>query len=103
MTAETSAGVGAYRIGAVARLTGISPDTLRIWERRYDIVDPQRTPKGGRLYSQQDVTRLTELGTEYARVEEELRRLVAEWEDLGAALGGEDRPERSLNERVVKR
>lgn len=24
-----------YRIGAVARLTGISPDTLRIWERRY--------------------------------------------------------------------
>jgi hypothetical protein len=24
-----------YRIGAVARLTGISPDALRIWERRY--------------------------------------------------------------------
>jgi ATP-binding cassette subfamily F protein 3 len=32
----------------------------------------------------QDVARLTELGTEYARVEEELRRLVAEWGDLGA-------------------
>ena len=56
-------GHGAYRIGAVARLTGISPDTLRIWERRYDIVDPQRTPKGGRLYSQQDVTRLTMIKT----------------------------------------
>lgn len=54
---------GAYRIGAVARLTGISPDTLRIWERRYDIVDPRRTPKGGRLYSQQDVTRLTMIKT----------------------------------------
>lgn len=54
---------GAYRIGAVARLTGISPDTLRIWERRYDIVDPQRTPKGGRLYSQQDVTRLAMIKT----------------------------------------
>ncbi|MDJ0741410.1 MAG: MerR family transcriptional regulator [Gammaproteobacteria bacterium] len=54
---------GAYRIGAVARLTGISPDTLRIWERRYDIVEPQRTPKGGRLYSQQDVTRLTMIKT----------------------------------------
>ncbi len=53
----------AYRIGAVARLTGISPDTLRIWERRYDIVEPQRTPKGGRLYSQQDVTRLTMIKT----------------------------------------
>lgn len=54
---------GAYRIGAVARLTGISPDTLRIWERRYDIVEPQRTEKGGRLYSQQDVTRLTMIKT----------------------------------------
>ncbi len=32
----------------------------------------------------QDVARLTELGAEYAQVEEELRRLVAEWEDLGA-------------------
>lgn len=54
---------GAYRIGAVSRLTGISPDTLRIWERRYDIVEPQRTPKGGRLYSQGDVTRLTMIKT----------------------------------------
>ncbi len=27
-----------YRIGTVARLTGISPDTLRIWERRYRVV-----------------------------------------------------------------
>ena len=52
-----------YRIGAVARLTGISPDTLRIWERRYKVVAPQRTPKGGRLYSQQDVTRLTMIKT----------------------------------------
>jgi ATP-binding cassette subfamily F protein 3 len=32
----------------------------------------------------QDVARLTGLGTEYAQVEEELHRLVAEWEDLGA-------------------
>jgi DNA-binding transcriptional MerR regulator len=48
-----------YRIGAVSRLTGIPADTLRIWERRYQLVDPQRTAKGGRLYSQADVNRLT--------------------------------------------
>jgi len=48
-----------YRIGAVSRLTGIPADTLRIWERRYHLVDPQRTEKGGRLYSQADVNRLT--------------------------------------------
>jgi len=63
MTISTDDSSGAYRIGAVARLTGISPDTLRIWERRYEIVEPRRTPKGGRLYSQQDVTRLTMIKT----------------------------------------
>lgn len=63
MTMASNEANGAYRIGAVARLTGISPDTLRIWERRYDIVEPERTPKGGRLYSQQDVTRLTMIKT----------------------------------------
>jgi DNA-binding transcriptional MerR regulator len=63
MTTSINDTHGAYRIGAVARLTGISPDTLRIWERRYEIVEPQRTPKGGRLYSQQDVTRLTMIKT----------------------------------------
>lgn len=52
-----------YRIGAVSRLTGISADTLRIWERRYQPVSPQRTEKGGRLYSQDDVTRLTMIKT----------------------------------------
>lgn len=63
MTMSNNDTQGAYRIGAVARLTGISPDTLRIWERRYDIVEPRRTEKGGRLYSQQDVTRLTMIKT----------------------------------------
>jgi hypothetical protein len=47
-----------YRIGAVARLTGIAPDTLRIWERRYAAVTPQRSPRGGRLYSAGDLERL---------------------------------------------
>ena len=47
-----------YRIGAVSRLTGIAPDTLRVWERRYDAVTPFRTDAGSRLYSQEDVGRL---------------------------------------------
>ena len=48
-----------YRIGAVSRLTGIPPDTLRVWERRYELVAPMRSEGGGRLYSQEDVTRLS--------------------------------------------
>ncbi len=48
-----------YRIGAVARLTGIPPDTLRVWERRYAVVEPIRSAAGTRLYSAEDVGRLS--------------------------------------------
>jgi DNA-binding transcriptional MerR regulator len=47
-----------YRIGAVARLTGIPPDTLRVWERRYAVVTPVRSDAGTRLYRAEDVSRL---------------------------------------------
>jgi len=63
MTRNTQLMNNMYRIGAVSRLTGISADTLRIWERRYQVVEPKRTEKGGRLYSQDDVTRLTMIKT----------------------------------------
>jgi DNA-binding transcriptional MerR regulator len=42
-------------IRTVANLTGINPVTLRAWERRYKLITPQRTPKGHRLYTQDDV------------------------------------------------
>lgn len=48
-----------YRIGAVARLTGIPPDTLRVWERRYAVVTPVRSDAGTRLYRAEDVSRLS--------------------------------------------
>ena len=42
-------------IRAVANLTGINPVTLRAWERRYNLITPKRTPKGHRLYSENDI------------------------------------------------
>jgi len=47
-----------FAVGAVARLTGLSVHVLRSWERRYGAVQPQRTPRGSRRYSEADVTRL---------------------------------------------
>lgn len=47
-----------YRIGAVSRLTNIPTETLRVWERRYKVVEPDRTPGGNRVYEQHDVARL---------------------------------------------
>jgi MerR family transcriptional regulator, light-induced transcriptional regulator len=46
-----------YPIRAVSQLTGISIDTLRAWERRYQVVTPQRDERG-RLYTEADVERL---------------------------------------------
>ena len=46
-----------YPIRAVARLTGLSVDTLRAWERRHGVVTPGRDDRG-RLYSGADVKRL---------------------------------------------
>jgi MerR family transcriptional regulator, light-induced transcriptional regulator len=43
----------------VSRLTNIHPETLRIWERRYGLVRPLRGARRGRLYSEEDVRRLS--------------------------------------------
>lgn len=50
-----------YRIKTVATLTGVTPTTLRAWERRYDVVDPERTEGGYRVYSESDVARLSRI------------------------------------------
>lgn len=46
-----------YPIRAVSKLTGLSIDTLRAWERRYQAVHPKRDERG-RLYSEADIKRL---------------------------------------------
>jgi DNA-binding transcriptional MerR regulator/methylmalonyl-CoA mutase cobalamin-binding subunit len=45
-------------ISAVAKATGLSVHTLRVWERRYGAVEPTRTTTNRRLYTQEDVRRL---------------------------------------------
>lgn len=50
---------GRYRIGAVAKLAGLPVATLRVWERRYGVVTPPKTEGGHRLYSDQEVLKVT--------------------------------------------
>ena len=45
-------------IGAVARLTGINANTLRMWERRYQLGPSKRSPGGQREYSTVDIDHL---------------------------------------------
>ena len=46
----------AYNLNVVVRETGIKPDTLRAWERRYGLPHPSRTLGGHRLYSERDIS-----------------------------------------------
>ncbi len=42
------------RIGEISRRTGVRPDSIRAWERRYGLLDPLRSSGGYRLYSATD-------------------------------------------------
>ncbi len=47
-----------HPIGVAAERTGLTPDVLRVWERRYGAVSPRRSGGRQRLYSDQDIERL---------------------------------------------
>ncbi len=48
-----------HQMKIVAKRTGLSPHLIRMWERRYRAVVPMRTPAGHRLYSDEDIERLS--------------------------------------------
>src|ERR1017187_10846312 len=67
---------GVFMISVAAELANMHPQTLRIYEAR-GLIEPKRSPKGTRLYSQEDV--------------EKLRRIQELTADLGLNLAGVDR------------
>jgi MerR family transcriptional regulator/heat shock protein HspR len=89
---EVSSDRGVFMISVAAELADMHPQTLRMYEQR-GLIEPKRSPKGTRLYSQEDVERLrriqqmtAELGLNLAGVEkvleleeqlERMRRRVA--------------------------
>src|SRR5258708_22994509 len=71
---ETDRGV--FMISVAAELAQMHPQTLRMYEAR-GLIEPKRSPKGTRLYSQEDVERL--------------RRIQEMTTDLGLNLAGVER------------
>jgi DNA-binding transcriptional MerR regulator len=49
---------GVLRIGELSRRSGVSPELLRAWERRYGLLQPTRSAGGLRLYSAGDLARV---------------------------------------------
>ena len=84
---------GVFAISVAAELSGLHPQTLRVYERE-GLVEPDRSAGGTRLYSGSDVERLRQIakltsgGLNLAGVklvlelQEEIRRLQAEVDRL---------------------
>ncbi|MCB2208898.1 MAG: MerR family transcriptional regulator [Bacteroidetes bacterium] len=47
-----------YSIADLENLTGIKAHTIRIWEKRYNVIEPSRTPTNIRYYSNDDMRKL---------------------------------------------
>jgi MerR family transcriptional regulator/heat shock protein HspR len=91
---KVSSDRGVFMISVAAELADMHPQTLRMYEAR-GLIEPKRSPKGTRLYSQEDVERLrriqemtAELGMNLAGVEkvfeleDELARMSRRMEAL---------------------
>ncbi len=50
-----------FAIREAAAMLGVSPHTLRAWERRHSVPSPARTPSGQRRYSAEDVELLRQI------------------------------------------
>ncbi len=78
-----------YKIGEVAKLTGLKPFVLRYWETEFPQLAPVRTQKGQRLYSDEQlalVLRIKTLLYEEKLTIDGARRRLAEAGREGAVL-----------------
>jgi methanogenic corrinoid protein MtbC1 len=80
-----------YTIKEAAVRSGLNVPTLRAWERRYGVVEPERTPAGYRLYGDESIARLLAMHhlvrVEGWRPSQAAQRVLAPGADL-IALGG---------------
>ncbi len=76
ITAKVEHDRGVFMISVAAELAAMHPQTLRMYEAR-GLIEPKRSPKGTRLYSQDDVERL--------------RRIQEMTSDWGMNLAGVER------------
>jgi methanogenic corrinoid protein MtbC1 len=98
-----------HRIHRVAKLTGLSKDVIRVWERRYGLVKPLRSANRYREYTDQDVTLLRFLKDELDRGQT-IGALALEGRDLllqrmrtsGVPTTQELQPHASLLDELVK-
>ena len=80
---------GLLRIGELSQRTGVSPELLRAWQRRYSLLQPERSPGGFRLYSPDDEARVLRMKEHMARgiAAAQAARLASSTEPAGRSQG----------------
>ena len=106
ITASVDTERGVFMISVAAELAEMHPQTLRMYEAR-GLIEPKRSPKGTRLYSQTDVDRLrriqqmtVELGMNLAGVERVLE-LEAKIERMQRKVDTLEKRAQRLAEEIV--
>ncbi len=97
--ASTTAGDKVLRIGELSRRVGVPVESLRAWERRYGLLDPNRTQGGFRLYGDDDLARVLAMRANLDRglsAAEAARLALAE--DVGAEPSAAPAPVVDANE-----
>lgn len=94
MNSQSSSSETSYGIGAVAKLTGLTDHTIRVWERRYGAIVAERAANGRRMYSPAHVEklcllkRLTEQGLSIGQIAghsiEELRSRAKDLDEFSS-------------------
>jgi MerR family transcriptional regulator/heat shock protein HspR len=107
LTARVEHDRGVFMISVAAELADMHPQTLRMYEAR-GLIEPKRSPKGTRLYSQADVDRLrriqemtTELGMNLAGVER-VFELEAKISRLQGKVDTLERRAQALQEEIAR-
>jgi len=108
ITARVEHDRGVFMISVAAELAEMHPQTLRMYEAR-GLIEPKRSPKGTRLYSQADVERLrriqemtTEFGMNLAGVER-VFELEIQLERMQRKVEGLERRSQQLQEEIEAR
>ena len=108
VTARVTSERGVFMISVAAELAEMHPQTLRMYEAR-GLIEPKRSPKGTRLYSQADVERLrriqemtTEFGMNLAGVER-VFELEVQLERMQRKLEAMERRSEQLQEEIESR
>jgi len=108
VTARVEHDRGVFMISVAAELAEMHPQTLRMYEAR-GLIEPKRSPKGTRLYSQADVERLrriqemtTEFGMNLAGVER-VFELEVQLERMQRRLEAMERRSEQLQDEIEAR